>query len=265
MSRLSRPVSVLVLAFVLVGAGRALGASPSGALAGGQPDSARHHFRAGVSAYEQGRHEDALAAFQRAEASGYVSGALFYNLGNAYYRTDQIGQTIRYYEKARRLLPDDPRLDHNVQRALERVRGGAPPRTTPEPGLAWLQALGPHRALAAAWGLVVIGLVLGVYRAWGDEPPAAWLRPAAIGLVATGIMAAGLVLAGTYAQAQERRVVVVAETVPVRAAPQPAAAVDTTAYEGYVLHRRDQQRRWVRVAFPNGRTGWVPSPAVADI
>src|SRR5690554_7793015 len=43
-----------------------------------------------------------------------VSAELYYNLGNAYYRLNQIGPSIYYYEKALQLAPNDADIKNNL-------------------------------------------------------------------------------------------------------------------------------------------------------
>ena len=69
-------------------------------------------FDEGTAALMDGQFQDALRSFTAAEQSGWASGALFYNTGLAYYRLDELGQAIRYLEKARLLNPEDPRIEN---------------------------------------------------------------------------------------------------------------------------------------------------------
>ncbi|WP_010584181.1 tetratricopeptide repeat protein [Schlesneria paludicola] len=51
-------------------------------------------------------------------ADGYVNGAVYYNLGNAYYRTGEFGRAILNYRKAVPYRPRDPYLTANLEQAL---------------------------------------------------------------------------------------------------------------------------------------------------
>src|SRR5512141_3017076 len=74
-------------------------------------------FEPGNEAYQQGKMSDALAIYESILRNGYVSGPLYYNLGNAYYRAGNIPRAILNYERALRFMPGDDDLRHNLQLA----------------------------------------------------------------------------------------------------------------------------------------------------
>ena len=49
------------------------------------------------------------------------SAALYYNLGNAYYRNGELGWAILSYERALRLAPRDKYVRHNLQSAASQT------------------------------------------------------------------------------------------------------------------------------------------------
>ena len=129
--------------------------------AAAQPDRLDRSFERATAAYRQGQYARAVERYRGILDSGYASGALYYNLGNAYVRLDRLGPAIRYYEKARRLWPDDPRLRHNLEQARRRAGvyperlGQGPPQT-----LADLVRGGSPLALFGVGGLLFgVGLV----------------------------------------------------------------------------------------------------------
>ena len=61
------------------------------------------------------RYEDAIQTYESILALGYQSGELFYNLGNAYYRNDNLGQAIWAYSKAQYILPRNINIKHNLE------------------------------------------------------------------------------------------------------------------------------------------------------
>jgi tetratricopeptide (TPR) repeat protein len=65
--------------------------------------------------YSQGSYDEAITVYETIVSDGFVSGALFYNLGNAYYKTGQLAPAILNYERAKLYMPKDPDLDYNLQ------------------------------------------------------------------------------------------------------------------------------------------------------
>ena len=60
----------------------------------------------GNDAYNRSHYDTAIAAYTAVLDAGYESATLYYNLGNAYYRQEEYGQSILNYERALRLKPN---------------------------------------------------------------------------------------------------------------------------------------------------------------
>jgi tetratricopeptide (TPR) repeat protein len=65
-------------------------------------------------AYEQEDYYKAIELYERA-ASTTSNGQLYYNLGNAYYKSGQIGKALLNYNRARFLTPRDRDINANIQ------------------------------------------------------------------------------------------------------------------------------------------------------
>jgi len=64
-------------------------------------------------------------------ADGVQSGAVYYNLGNAYYRAGEYGRAILNYRKAKPFRPRDPYLESNLRQALASAPGRLPEQPAP--------------------------------------------------------------------------------------------------------------------------------------
>lgn len=65
-------------------------------------------------------------------SDGYRNGAVYYNLGNAYFRAGEYGRAIVAYRKAKPYRPRDPYLEANLREALS-----VAPGHLPEPPAPW--------------------------------------------------------------------------------------------------------------------------------
>ena len=72
-------------------------------------------FEEGNAAYGDGDYETALAKYDSIVANGEESAALYYNMGNTYYKMRQFPMAILYYEKALKLSPGDEDLRVNLE------------------------------------------------------------------------------------------------------------------------------------------------------
>ena len=76
------------------------------------------NFNQGVAAFEQNEFPEALNFFFRVENEGVVNADLYYNIGNCYFRLDEIGRSILYYKKALKLQSNHEAARRNLQYAL---------------------------------------------------------------------------------------------------------------------------------------------------
>src|SRR6266699_3597580 len=82
------------------------------------------------SLYEEGKFTEAAAAYEKMLQQGRASPALYFNLGNAFFKAGQVGRAVLNYRLAERLAPRDPDIRANLKFARSRVATSA----TPTPG-----------------------------------------------------------------------------------------------------------------------------------
>lgn len=70
--------------------------------------------------YHQGNYQQAISDYKELLGKG-VSPALYYNLGNAYYRSDSLSKAILCYERAYKLSPSDKDIRFNLQFARSKT------------------------------------------------------------------------------------------------------------------------------------------------
>ena len=75
------------------------------------PDSL---WNAGVQAYTNGDYAQAVEDWEDVRATGLMSRELYYNLGNAYFKTGEIAPAILWYERALRMNPSDADVRYNL-------------------------------------------------------------------------------------------------------------------------------------------------------
>ncbi|GIV26774.1 MAG: hypothetical protein KatS3mg027_0588 [Bacteroidia bacterium] len=78
-------------------------------------------IKSAEEAYKQKNYSKTIELYQRVINQNYESFELYYNLGNAYFKNNQLGKAILYYEKAKKLNPSDPDLKHNLSIAYNKT------------------------------------------------------------------------------------------------------------------------------------------------
>lgn len=230
-----------------------------------QSDTLDRQFETANAAYAQGQYGQAVEHYQNVLDAGYTSGALYYNLGNAYVRLGRLGQAIRYYEKSRQLRPRDPKVEHNLEQARrwagvypERL-GAGPPRSF----TGFVRGWSPFTLFLMGILLFGIGAIGAVI--WTHSGRRGFLRhPLGWGPVVAGLLLVTGAMGISYIQSHDRRAVVVATEAPLRFS-RGAEAADTTLSEGALLELRTRKGQWREVRLANGVTGWVPAEVLGDV
>ncbi|MGM0612355.1 MAG: SH3 domain-containing protein [Bacteroidota bacterium] len=73
-------------------------------------------------AYNEGNYDVAITKYDSILDSGKESAELYYNLGNAYFKDDQLAPAILNYERAKQLDPFNERINHNLEFAKQKQK-----------------------------------------------------------------------------------------------------------------------------------------------
>ena len=71
-------------------------------------------FKQANELYNSGYYKEAIGQYDSILASGQHSAELYFNLANCYYKLNEVGPSIFYYEKALQLAPDDLDILNNL-------------------------------------------------------------------------------------------------------------------------------------------------------
>lgn len=72
-------------------------------------------FVEGNKLYQKEKFKDAIEKFKKIENQGVYSADLYYNIANAYYKTNQVAPAIYYYEKAKQVAPNNKDIQVNLE------------------------------------------------------------------------------------------------------------------------------------------------------
>ena len=82
---------------------------------------AKNKFDVANENYKNGNYKDAIFIYESILESKKHSPELYFNLGNCYYKLNQIAPAIYFYEKAKILNPKDSKIDVNLKFAQNRT------------------------------------------------------------------------------------------------------------------------------------------------
>lgn len=208
--------------------------------------------------------EDYRAAARELEtilADGFENGAIYYNLGNAYYRAGDYGRAILSYRKAKPYRPRDTYLEANLQQALAAAPGRIEATATPwwTHVLFWSEWFShPTKVQLAGIGIILSStlLLLRVI-----------LRRDALLLAAVALLLTGSALAidaWLSAPSRTQRAVIVAETVARKGTGKDyEAAFDRPLKDGAEFTILSETADWTFGHFEGIGEGWVRNECVA--
>ncbi len=215
------------------------------------------------AAYSDGRFEEAVAAYESIIAAGIDGGHLRFNLGNAYFKTGDVGRAILNYERASRWIPGDPDLDANLTyaRSLTGAEACVPPL--------WANWLFPFASSFPSWQLSMVAscllalalATLALRRIAGTRGrPSAYL--AGICFVMAALVAGSAGYRAVQVELISTVVVVTEGSAPVRFEPAEDGTTHFAAPQGSRLEGGETRPGWAQVARCDGRRGWIEAAAI---
>ncbi len=203
--------------------------------------------------YDGGKFAEAADAYQALLTSGRASPALYFNLGNAWFKAGNLGRAIAAYRQAEQLYPRDPDVKANLRFARSKVQGPTLKTTLAERALGKLNL--NEWAWAASAGLwLVFGLLT-----LGQLLPA--LRRSLRSYTILGALLAALLCAACGAALHQDRgsptALVITRDAVVRQGPLDEAKSVFTAHDGAELSVLDRKDNWLQVTSDATHLGWI--------
>ncbi len=221
------------------------------------------------SAYVQERYQQAAKDYEALLKQG-VSADLYYNLGNCYYRMDQMTQAVLNYERALLLSPGDKDIRFNLQMARSKTID----KITPESEMffvTWYRSLvnvmsvdGWARTALVA---LIVAIVLALFYLFSDR---IWLRK--IGFFG-GIIALLLFLVGNlFAWQQKSNLTQRTGAIIIKSAVNVKSTPSKNGTDLYILHEGTKvtvtdssMREWRKIRVADGKEGWLEDSEIEVI
>ncbi len=215
-----------------------------------------HRFIAAMDAYKSQDYGTAIREMELMAKSGLQNGALYYNLGNAYLKDNRIGHAILWYERALKLLPNDPDLRFNSEYArsltLDAIEGNE--ASALRIIFFWKYRLNNRAVVTLA--VVFNCLFWCILIARGFTAPRG-LRYAAITAAVPAVIFISTAVFNYYESSYLRHGIVLDEQISVR------SGLDQTSTELFILHAGakltvlKQNKSHLQVQFGKDKIGWI--------
>ena len=213
--------------------------------------------------YKKGNYLQAVKDYEELLKGG-PSAELYYNLGNAYYRLDNITQAVLAYERALQLSPGDEDIRFNLQMARSKTID----KITPESEMffvTWYKQL-VHLMSVDRWAYTALAcLVLFVFflLLYLMADRVAYRK---MGFYGGLLVILVFVFANVFAHIQRQQIeehsgaVVISSSASVKKTPVPTATEAFLLHEGTRVDIMDRSiKNWFSVRLEDGREGWIES------
>ena len=211
--------------------------------------------------YQQNEFSKAILEYQSLAETGWTSAELFYNLGNAYFKNHDIKSAILYFERAKRLAPNDEAIDFNLN--LSRTLIFDKVEAVPELFLlTWGKAIRNWMTVRAwSWwsiGSFVAMLTLGLLFLFVRSLS---VRRLALGLGVFCFMLSLVTFTfGYFQKANIERTdeaIVFAPSVTIKSSPDDSGNNLFILHEGLKVHIENRIGEWCEVRIADGNKGWI--------
>ncbi|MEM8998734.1 MAG: tetratricopeptide repeat protein [Bacteroidota bacterium] len=220
-------------------------------------------FNRATEAYNSGDYEKAISYYQNIIENGQHSASLYFNLGNAYYKLDEIGPSIYYYEKALLLKPNDTETRNNLGYA-QNMRLDAI-EEMPKTALAKTYANTINLFSFDQWAYFAIALsILFVlaYLLYFFARSASQKRMAFISSILV-LMLGIFAVCFAYLQYENHKknnpAIIFASEVSVNSEPNERSEKIFTLHEGTKVNVLENLENWKKIKIADGQTGWLSS------
>jgi|ETNmetMinimDraft_21_1059911.scaffolds.fasta_scaffold29324_2 tetratricopeptide (TPR) repeat protein len=213
-------------------------------------------------------YNNAIQAYESILGLGYENSDLYYNLGNAYYRSHFIGQSIWAYMNALEIAPRDKDINHNLSVANARIID----RIEMPENFIFLHLYRLIKSYFTINEWFLFGSVLLIFQAiWFVGLRFGILKGKVPKMISYSliflVIISHVIALDSYFQKQRRHTaVVIANGVDAYSGPfYGNNAIVFRVNEGSIADISSNQKDWVEIILIDGKKGWVPMESIRPL
>ncbi len=226
-------------------------------------------FEEANNAYQRSEYAYSIELYEQILDKGLVSAELFYNLGNAYFKNNNLGPAILNYERALRLRPMDEDIIHNLEIARSRIVD----RIEQRPLLfyeRWWKATYNLQGVDgwAVTTIVLVILLLVSIVSYLFSRTMALKKTAFFSMLFLLILAIHSVIFTIKQHNRlfsQREAIIMQSRVTAKSSPATQSPDLFLLHEGAKIAVRSSLGQWYEIALPNGTVGWIKAEAMEII
>ncbi|MBE0650546.1 MAG: tetratricopeptide repeat protein [Bacteroidales bacterium] len=221
------------------------------------------------NAYDHQQYDTALAIYNQIIKEGYVSPKLYYNLGDTYFRKKNIPEAILYFEKAKKLDPNNANIQYNLGIANSMIVDKIEP--VPEFFVKRWWNYFYNLFNADTWttlfilSFVILIFFVGVFILARERRNRKWSFFFGFIFLLISIATFGLASQRTYYTKNHNEAIIFTPAVTVKSSPSPSSVDLFVLHAGTKVQIRDHVDGWIKIKIQNGSIGWLPEASLQKI
>jgi tetratricopeptide (TPR) repeat protein len=232
-------------------------------------DHNRYLFEQANQLYEKNQYNEAVQKYEEIVHNGYSSWEVYYNLGNAYYKNEQLGKAIANYERALRLESKNEDLKFNLELANSRIVDEIP---VPDEFIVFKIFSIVKNSLALN-ALTIITILCYLFLMTGltlriliKTTFVQRLSGVLIAIfVVLFIFSSSLLAIRIYEHINLKFGIVIASQANVMNSPEETGSEAFMLHEGCKVQVQQQSSDWLQIRLSDGKVGWIKNEAVEII
>ena len=219
--------------------------------------------------YNEGKYADAISQYESILATRNHSAALYFNLGNAHYKLNNIGPSIYYYEKALLLAPNDADIKNNLAFA-ENAKVDAIESLPKTIFYKWYHTISDVLTFDGwAYSTVLFSICfmlffLIYYFSYSERIKRLFFAAATFSIVFIG-MSLSMAYSIYDDAIKNQPAIIFAESIEVREAPNLGSEISFTLHEGTKVQILDTVNQWKEIKLTDGKIGWIENEDIKEL
>lgn len=212
--------------------------------------------------YRNGEFTKAAQMYDQVVKNGFESSELYYNLGNSYFKLQNIPASVLNFERAKKISPNDEDINYNLRLANLRVVD----KIEPMPRLFFLNWWSSFMNLLSSDGWSIVGIILIwicaisgslIFISRSITMQRIMFIITFIALISSAIAFIGIFQRHNIEQ-NEQWAIVFTQSVPVKSAPDKQSTDLFILHEGVKVEFLDSVGEWKKIRLADGKIGWLP-------
>jgi tetratricopeptide (TPR) repeat protein len=212
--------------------------------------------------YNQSQFQEAAELYEQALTEGKTNGHLYFNLGNAYFRTGNLARAVLNYAKAQNLLPRDEDVEANLEYAVRQTEDQLDGRKAHllESVLFWTRDFNlKEHTRALLWLNLAFWVTMAVWLHIKTQASRS-ARNILLGLLILALMSTGF---RGYLESRQNFGVVLPKTIDVHSGWNTDTATLFQLHQGALVSVSQEKEQWSEIELPDGKKGWTQNSSLA--